>query len=257
EGRLQAADRELFLYSEGNPGRVYRSVECAVYGNRVMVSVRRYVTFSDIAFINSGVHGFAATDAVGVTVKNCDFSFIGGCVWNRELKIRFGNAFELWNGARDVTMEGCRCREVYDSCFTHQGPGEESRVPENIVCRGNVFERYGMAAYEARDPVPRGAVFADNVCLDAGLGFSMQDEIPPRRSEIWPRPMGHHLFLWRTEHGTAGGSVDVTGNSFGPAPYGGAVYSLISKEARAQFLIKNNRYSAQADRMLADDREDD
>ena len=183
-------------------------------------------------------------------------TFIGGCVWNRELKIRFGNAFELWNGARDVTMEGCRCREVYDSCFTHQGPGEESRVPENIVCRGNVFERYGMAAYEARDPVPRGAVFADNVCLDAGLGFSMQDETPPRRSEIWPRPMGHHLFLWRTEHGTAGGYVEVTGNSFGPAPYGGAVYSLISKEAREQFLIKNNRYSAQADRMLADDRED-
>ncbi|MBP5255587.1 MAG: hypothetical protein J6Z80_00885 [Clostridia bacterium] len=253
ERRKRGGACDLFLYSEGNPGRVFGSIECALYGNRRMASARAYVEFSDLAFINSGVHGFAATSAVGITMRNCDFSFIGGCVWNRERKIRFGNAFELWDGARDVTMEGCRCFEIYDSCYTHQGPDDRGRVPENLICRGNVFEKYGMAAYEARGLVPRGAVFSDNICLDAGVGFSLQDETPPRRSEIWPQPMGHHVFLWHTEHGTEGGRVEVTGNYFGRAPYGGAIYDIVSDEARAQFIIKGNRYSPSSDRMLDDE----
>ncbi len=251
-----AGPGEVLLSSRGNPGEVYRSIECAIFGSRRMVTAGAYVEFSDLAFVNSGVHGFAAENAHDIAMMRCDFSFIGGCVWNRERRIRFGNAFELWDDCHDVRMEDCRCYEVYDSCFTHQGPGEKSRVPENLTIRGNVFERYGMAAYEARDKVARNTVFSDNICLDAGVGFAMQDETPPRRSEIWPQPMGHHLFLWRMERGTDGGRIEVARNYFGPAPHGGAVYSIISDEARSQFRITNNRYSPTADRMLADDGED-
>jgi hypothetical protein len=99
-----------------------------------------------------------------------------------------------------------------------------------------------MAAYEARDKVTAGMVFADNVCLDAGLGFTMQDETPPRRSEIWPQPMGHHLFIWRMPHGSADGRIEVKNNVFGAAPFGAHVYSIVSKEAEGQFVFENNRY---------------
>ena len=54
-----------------------------------------------------------------------------------------------------------------------------------------------MAAYEQRDALPQNAVFSNNVCMDAGEGFSKQGEIMPRKSEIWPQPMGHHIFFWR------------------------------------------------------------
>jgi hypothetical protein len=198
--------------------------------------------FEDLAFKYSGVHGFATIDAHHIVMRRCDFDYIGGVVWDRPLKIRLGNAFELWNDCHDVTMEDCRCYEVYDSCFTHQGPGEACPVAYNLRVTGNRFEKYGMAAYEARDKVTAGMLFADNVCLDAGLGFSMQDETPPRRSEIWPQPMGHHLFIWRMPAGSEGGRTEVKNNTFGAAPYGAHVYSIVSSEAEAQFEFEGNAY---------------
>lgn len=101
-----------------------------------------------------------------------------------------------------------------------------------------------MAAYEARDKVCMGAVFENNVCAGAGLGFSMQDETPPRSSEIWPQPMGHHLFIWRMPEATPGGRIEVRDNTFGEAPYGASVYSIVSPEAEAQFVFENNRFEA-------------
>lgn len=250
------APYELLLWCEENPGVRYRSVECAVFGARKLCCASAWAEFSDLAFMNSGVHGFAVMDAHHIRMTDCAFRFIGGAVWSREKRIRFGNAFELWDDCHDVVMERCSCDQVYDSCFTHQGPGEKCVPARNLSVRGNVFRRYGMAAYEARDKVALDSEFSGNVCLDAGLGFAAQDETPPRQSEIWPQPMGHHLFLWRMEHATPGGCVRVEDNEFGAAPVGAAVYAVISPEARAQFRLRGNRYSPASDRMLPDPEED-
>ncbi len=235
-------DYALHLYSVGNPAEVYGHIECAHYGERKMVCARKHVRFEGLAFHNSGVHGFASSDVDDVIMRDCEFAFIGGMVWSLPLRIRFGNAFELWQSASNVTMENCSCYEIYDSCFTHQGNGEACPPAKNIRCVGNRFEKYGMAAYEARDKVSLGAVFNGNTCLDAGLGFAMQDETPPRKSEIWPQPMGHHLFIWRMPRATEGGRIEVRGNTFGAAPYGAAVYSIVSPEAEAQFDMDENIY---------------
>jgi aryl-alcohol dehydrogenase-like predicted oxidoreductase len=53
--------------------------------------------------------------------RNCDFRFIGGAVWHRGQRIRFGNAIEFWDGASDNTVEGCLFDNIYDSGVTHQG----------------------------------------------------------------------------------------------------------------------------------------
>lgn len=242
--RERAAEYEMLLYSCGNPGAYYRSIEAAVYGERSVCRANAYVTIEDLAFRYSGVHGFAAIDVHHVEMRRCDFEFIGGVVWDRPLKIRLGNAFELWDDCHDVVMEDCFCKEIYDSCFTHQGPGEECHSAYNLRVTGNHFENYGMAAYEARDRVTAGMVFAFNSCEGAGLGFSMQDETPPRRSEIWPQPMGHHLFIWRMPESTPGGVIEVRNNRFGCAPYGAHVYSIVSPEAEAQFVFDGNLYDS-------------
>ncbi len=247
---------ELTLWCEENPGIHYSSIECAVFGARKLCDATEWAEFSDLAFVNSGVHGFAVMNAHHIRMTNCTFRFIGGAVWSREKRIRFGNAFELWDDCHDVIMEGCTCEEIYDSCFTHQGPGEACGPARNISVLGNVFRRYGMAAYEARDKVALESEFCGNTCMDAGMGFAAQDETPPRQSEIWPQPMGHHLFLWRMEHATPGGCVRVENNLFGPAPLGAAVYAIISPEARAQFRLRGNRYSPASERMLPDPAED-
>jgi hypothetical protein len=100
-----------------------------------------------------------------------------------------------------------------------------------------------MAAFEYRDVLPIDSSFENNVCLNAGCGFAMLGEELPRYSEIWPEPMGHHIFLWRIPKASEGGSLKIVNNHFGPAPVGAAIYSIISKEAEAQITLDNNTYT--------------
>jgi len=100
-----------------------------------------------------------------------------------------------------------------------------------------------MAAFESRDKLPIRSVFSHNTCLNAGCGFAMNGEELPRSSEIWPQPMGHHVFLWQIPEPTEHGSLTICDNTFGPAPVGAAVYSLISPEAEEQVTLTNNSYT--------------
>ena len=68
----------------------------------------------------------------------------------------------------------------------------------------------------------------------------MLGEDLPRNSEIWPLPMGHHIFLWRIDKPTEGGSLFIENNTFGSAPVGSAIYSLISDDAFKQIVIRGN-----------------
>jgi len=235
-------ERELYLYSVGHPARVYDHIEVAPYGNRCMARLGSKMTFEDIRFMNSGVHGMAG-QGNGITVRRCMFENIGGCPWSHALKIRFGNGFEIWHHGNDILVEECTFKNIYDSCVTHQGPGEETVPTENFICRNCRFDTYGMAAFEYRDKLPIRSLFANNICLRAGCGFAMLGETKPRSSEIWPQPMGHHIFLWRIPHATEGGGLTICNNLFGEAPEGAAIYSIISPEAEEQITLKNNQYT--------------
>ena len=244
EKQNQPADQGLLLlWSQQNPAICYRHIEAVPYGPRIMGLLKSHLIIENIRIINSGVHGLGGYEgARDVTVRNCVFENIGGCTWNREMKIRFGNAVEFWIYAEDILIENNLFRNIYDSCVTHQGPGEETVPARNFICRNNRFDTYGMAAFEYRDQLPAASAFTGNICLNAGCGFAMLGEELPRYSEIWPQPMGHHLFFWRIDHGSPEGSLEISGNTFGPAPVGAAIYSIISPEAEAQIKLHHNRY---------------
>ena len=239
--RRNYSAQELLLYSVGNPAEVYNSIECISYAGRVLGTLRSNIVIEDICFMNSGVHALAG-DGKNVTVRRCDFKNIGGCAWNSDLRIRFGNAVEFWNYAENVLVENCTFKNVYDSCVTHQGELPFLLPAMNFVCQNNIFDTYGMAALELRDIVAKGLYFTENVCKNAGCGFAMLGETMPRRSEIWPLPMGHHVFIWRMNGETNGGCVRITNNSFFDAPEGAAIYSIVSQNAESQFYIDGNRY---------------
>lgn len=242
KARDEICDLELYMYSCGNPAKVYSHIEALPYHRRQLVDLKDGMSFDGLRFINSGVHGMAG-QGNGITVRNCVFENIGGCCWSRELKIRFGNGFEIWEWGNDILLENCRFKNVYDSCVTHQGPGAKTLATHNFVCRGNTFDTYGMAAFEYRDKLPVNSCFTDNVCLNAGCGFAMLGEELPRYSEIWPQPMGHHIFMWRIDEAEEGGNLVIENNYFGPAPVGAAMYSIISPEAEAQTHLNNNKYT--------------
>ncbi len=233
---------EVLLFSAVNPARFYSHIECVSFNTRVMGLLCSNIVIDGIRVLNSGVHGFAGSGD-NIVIRNCIFENIGGCGWSRELRIRFGNGVELWERGNNVLIENCRFKNIYDSCVTHQGPGERTEPAKNFVCRNNEFDTYGMAAFEYRDKMPISSFFEGNVCKNAGCGFAMLGEGLPRRSEIYPRPMGHHIFLWRMPEPTEGGSLYIRNNVFGEAPVGAAIYSVISAAAEAQMTLENNKYT--------------
>ena len=226
-----AEDHTLLVYSQENPAAFYGSIECATSQYRWLAHCGHDMVISDLEFRNNGLHGIAGEEGGrNLRIENCRFAKIGGAVWDKDQKIRFGNAFECWNVAENVEVEHCVFDDIYDSAVTHQG-GADCKPAYHFLIRSNTFRRCGMAAYEQRDLLPAYAEFTDNVCEDAGEGFSRLGETMPRRSEIWPQPMGHHIFLWRISHVTGNEHFTVSRNTFGDAPYGAAVYSVNPPEA--------------------------
>ncbi|MBE6651408.1 MAG: hypothetical protein E7613_08875 [Ruminococcaceae bacterium] len=234
---------ELLLYSEKNPAECYKRIEICHYGKRVLGYIKSGNTFEGLRFKNSGVHGLAG-QGKGVVIRNCAFENIGGVMFYKNTKVRFGNAVEFWQYGEDILIENCTFYQVYDSCVTHQGNHDIVTPAKNMICRNNTFDSYGMAAFEYRDRIPVSSSFSGNICKNAGCGFAMQGEELPRFSEIYPEPMGHHIFLWRMEKGTEGGSLVIENNCFEAAPVGAAIYSIISPDAESQITLNNNTYTA-------------
>ncbi len=242
EKQQQIENHEVYLYSKKNPSEFYKSIECVLRVHRQLAEIGENMSFSDINFINNGVHAIAGGNpARNVKVKNCSFKFIGGSVWDKELKIRFGNGVECWDIGENITVENCVFDDIYDSAVTHQG-SSKCQPAKNFIIKNNVFKKCGMASFEQRDVLPLYAEFSGNICENAGEGFSKLGETMPRRSEIWPQPMGHHIFLWRIEKPTENGKIKIENNIFKDAIYGSAVYSIISSEAEKQLSLENNKY---------------
>lgn len=235
-------EQQILLYSEKNPAIYYDHIECVSWNTRILAAQKDYNRFENICFKNSGVHAIAG-HADHVQIVGCRFENIGGCAWSAPLRIRLGNAVEFYVSGSHILVEDCYFKNIYDSCVTHQGPGELTVPTKEFICRNNVFDTYSMAAFEYRDKMPIDSEFTGNTCLNAGCGFGMLGESIPRKSEIWPQPMGHHIFLWRIPNATEGGSLRIENNTFGRAPVGAAIYSMISPEAEAQMTIDNNIYT--------------
>ena len=230
---------EFYLYSTENPGTYYSDIEIALYGDRAMLSADKNTVFEGLDVLCAGVHGYASTRPENVKISDCRFEFIGGCVWDLDKRIRFGNGVELWDGGKNVTVEDCSFYNIFDSCFTTQG-STDMTPHENVRCAGNTMNKYGMAAFELRDKIGKNIVFELNVCEGAGRGFAMQGEKPPRMSEIYPEPIGHHVFVWRAVP-TDGGHVEVRRNVFRGRPTGERVYIRDdSTDAARQVNIENN-----------------
>lgn len=231
----------LYLYSPTNPGRAYADIECALWGQRDrLVSGQRHIVLENLSFRNAGVHAYHEYHAHNIVIRHCEFRFIGGGVFIPAQRVRFGNAIQFWDGASDITIEGCLFHNIYDSGVTHQG-GETRNIPERLYFRDNLFIDCGMAAYECREP-SQEVYFEHNTCINAGGGFSMQGEPPPRRSEIYPQPMGHHVFVWKIDPNTQPGNVYIRHNVFHEAPYGAAIYAIVDSADERKFILDHNDY---------------
>ncbi len=177
--------RNVYLYCEGgNPGRRFSSIElsqsnCAFYGNGISD-----VTVLNLDFRNFGEHGISAYDCKNLTVKNCEFRFIGGTIqvgfgdW-RNYDTRLGNAIQNWNSCDGMTIENCFFDQTYDTAMTTQSNSNVST--KNVTYRNNVSQNmwFGVELWAGDPKNPATLEFSNvdvsgNYFKNIGEGFTTQ-----------------------------------------------------------------------------------
>lgn len=187
---------DVYVYCEkGNPGEVYTSVEFAPKGNVFKVSVDD-ITIDGLCIKNSGF-GISASTAdpshtiKGLTVRNCEFGWIGGYSNSAE-DSRLGNGIEIWGGAVDFLVENCYFRQIYDAGVTFQYSSADKEADvENVIFRNNVFD-YNNYSIEYFMTIPgekkmKDFVIDNNLCWYAGEGMCSQrpDRNGPNHIKSW------------------------------------------------------------------------
>ena len=118
------ATDKLYLYCQGNPGKVYNSLEIGARVNTIR-GTKSHLTVDNLHIQHCGAHG--VQDIVGshLTVTNCIFDWLGGSILEgfRDVNIiRYGNAIEV--GRCDgYLVKNNWMYQIYDTGITHQtGP---------------------------------------------------------------------------------------------------------------------------------------
>lgn len=182
---LNLADTLLYLYSETNPATYYRRIEATGIRNaenNIEVVNGHHLVFDSLDVRYSKNNGLFLRDCSNIEIRNCDFSWIGGCYYPidtfmnnpRPNPARMGNGVQLWRGNADVTVRNCRFNQVYDAAISPQGDGRAYTI-KNLRFHHNIinncfysFEFWGRPATSSGD----GIFFENNTCLNSGSGWS-------------------------------------------------------------------------------------
>ncbi len=205
--------KDLYLYSEkGNPGEVYSTVELAPGGALITIKANN-VTVDGLCIKNAGF-GISATttDASetvrGLTVRNCEFGWIGGYSKTDGDSGRLGNAIEIWGGATDFTVENCYFYQVYDAAATFQySSNNTAGEAENILFKNNVFDycNYSVEYFMKT----KGVENTKNFVIDGNLSWYAGEGLCSQRPDI---TTSAHIKSWGGL--TMAKQVKVTNNLF-------------------------------------------
>lgn len=181
---------KVYLYSETNPGKRFKSIEFNVKCHGFGVGGACDVTIDNFTVKYVGVHGVGAGTCRNLTVSNCEFAWIGGsiqaeAIFGRDYPTRLGNAVEIYGGCDGYVVTNCCFSQIYDAGVTHQYNIPESKGMErcdekNVRYVDNVFEtcnysiEYFLTAKNGNPSRMENLLFANNIMLDAGRGFCEQ-----------------------------------------------------------------------------------
>ncbi|MBR5308165.1 MAG: hypothetical protein IKU43_05290 [Clostridia bacterium] len=114
-------DHEGFVYlrcDKGNPGEIFNSIEIA--RRKTIAACAKDITFDNLCFKYGGGHGIGAGTVEGLTVRYCEFGWIGGSWFRTDILSRYGNAIEIYGGCRNYICDHNYIYQIYDAGITHQ-----------------------------------------------------------------------------------------------------------------------------------------
>ncbi len=156
------------------------------------------VTFSNLHVVCAACFGIRTSGCKNITVRNCEFEFIGGaiqfgyeCPW-RNYRTRYGNAIENWGSCDGMTVENCYFNQIYDAGITTQSNDAHARM-ENLRYHENVFNcnQYAFELWGGGSESYFGNVsIKGNIGKNTGDGFSTQR--PDKGHESFFNSKGRH-----------------------------------------------------------------
>lgn len=139
------ATKELYLYcAGGNPADLYDSIEFAEREYIIDVGLSNDITIDNITFRYSGIIAVNAAFCENLTVKNCEFYWIGGSIQGtgKVASTRCGNGVQIWGSAKNFNIDNCYFTQIYDAAVTFQFQDDPSLEIhcDNINFTNNVME---------------------------------------------------------------------------------------------------------------------
>ena len=89
--------------------------------------------FNDTA--TTEIYTLSLHDALPISIRNCNFSYIGGSYKSKST--RYGNAIEFWNSNSNILVENSYFSEIYDGALTSQG--SSGTLVSNLTFRNNII----------------------------------------------------------------------------------------------------------------------
>ena len=188
--------KQLKIFSAANPASLYTNIECSINLDMINISRSGYAVIENLDLRYGGAHGINGASSHHIVIRDCDFSYIGGCALTGLDKVRYGNAIQFWANAHDELVERCRIFEIYDTGVTCQNTGQTIEQ-YNIYFRYNVIYRCALASCEIWNrpdaSITANIYFENNTCAEAGEGWGKQR----------PDASGGHIVLFYHQARTA------------------------------------------------------
>ena len=201
---------KVYLCStEGNPSDRFKNIEFNVSKHVFRVTADN-VTFDGVCVKYTGAHGISSSTCDGLTVRNCEFGWIGG---GRQGGItettRYGNGVEIWGGAVNFTVENNYFYQNYDAGATFQFSSKVQDVKvDNVKFNNNVFE-YCNYSIEYFITIPGDEKITDFE-IDGNIFWYAGDGLCAQRDD---RSGSNHIKSWGHQNPLAN-PIKITNNFF-------------------------------------------
>ena len=148
-----------FVYlrcDKGNPGEIFKSVEIARRAN--VISAAHDTTFDNLCIKYGSAHGIGCGTVNGLTVRYCEFGWIGGSWFRTDTLSRYGNAIEIYGGCRNFVCDHNYIYQIYDAGITQQlKNAKNDTVMTDIRYSYNLIEDTAYCIEYFLDPAPEEA----------------------------------------------------------------------------------------------------
>ena len=185
----------LYLRSDkGNPGERFSKIEIGTRMN-IAKGLANDIIFDNLCFKYGGAHGIGTGNIMGLTVQYCEFGFIGGSWFRTDILSRYGNAIEVYGGARDYKVRYNYIYQIYDAGITHQfknGTGEiimaDIEYSHNLIEDTSYSIEYFLTEAADVEVQPerymKDVAIHDNILRRCGNGFGDQRPDKSRAAHI-------------------------------------------------------------------------